>query len=46
MASEVWVGLFSDRGDPIKAGYAGIKVKGGYNQVRCKRGWFEPKNKN
>ena len=34
LASEVWVCLFLDRGDPIMAGYAGIEVKGRHNQVR------------
>ena len=33
LASEVWVCLFLDRGDPIMAGYAGIEVKGRHNQV-------------
>ena len=37
--------LFLDRGDPIRAGYAGIEVKGGCNRVRCEGGGLGQKTK-
>ena len=36
MANETWRGFLSARGDPIKAGYAGVEVVGGCDWARCK----------
>ena len=37
-------GSFLGRGDPIKAGYAGVEVPGGCNWVKCEGGLVWVKN--